>query len=441
MKKRSDLPVFDQNVEIEKVVQGGFGFVRSPHGIVFVNDAYPGDIGRLVNIKKKKGVFFADFECHNTNQFSRIEVDCGVSDRCGGCDYLDVSPADRLALKKMIFLDQYERISRTYPEQVLNVDAIHFFERDYAEQSRRARLHVDTDGQIGFYGRGSRKVIEFDSCRRLMPALNQAIDDLKEQAVPTNTDLALLANQVGDVTLAITEHAHRFDMETWLSWCESTLEHTCLKGVSIHEADGAVITSAGQVEIGGVIGGKQHTVAKTHASLFAQGLYGAAEEIVDICRKGLNRISDKMGAPSVVELFSGSGELTLPLADLSASWHAIEGHTAAVHMLRQNIKEASMLEKVKAEVCFVDGRTFDLPKCDVVIADPPRKGFMHLDQLLLRQSVKPKYWFHISCDVATGLRDVSFLLGQGYVLNELHVLDAFNRTKHMEFVSILSYEN
>ncbi len=73
---------------------------------------------------------------------------------------------------------------------------------------------------------------------------------------------------------------------------------------------------------------------------------------------------------------------------------------------------------------------------DVVVVDPPRKG---CDSMLLDtiENMAPKRLVYVSCDPATLARDVKILVGKGFKLEKVAVVDQFSHSGHIEVVTCL----
>jgi 23S rRNA (uracil1939-C5)-methyltransferase len=72
----------------------------------------------------------------------------------------------------------------------------------------------------------------------------------------------------------------------------------------------------------------------------------------------------------------------------------------------------------------------------LIVMDPPRAGIgPEVCTLLLR--VRAPELVYVSCDPVTLARDLKQLTEGGYTLSELHLVDMFPQTFHMETVAVL----
>jgi 23S rRNA (uracil1939-C5)-methyltransferase len=74
---------------------------------------------------------------------------------------------------------------------------------------------------------------------------------------------------------------------------------------------------------------------------------------------------------------------------------------------------------------------------DYVVADPPRGG---MGEAVARAvaALKAPQFTYVSCDPATLARDLRALGQAGYRIRELHLLDVFPQTFHIETVALLA---
>jgi 23S rRNA (uracil1939-C5)-methyltransferase len=76
----------------------------------------------------------------------------------------------------------------------------------------------------------------------------------------------------------------------------------------------------------------------------------------------------------------------------------------------------------------------DRPK--LVVMDPPRAG-VGAEVCALLARVKAEEMVYVSCDPVTLSRDLKAMVDSGYMLVELHLVDMFPQTFHLETVVML----
>jgi tRNA/tmRNA/rRNA uracil-C5-methylase (TrmA/RlmC/RlmD family) len=135
---------------------------------------------------------------------------------------------------------------------------------------------------------------------------------------------------------------------------------------------------------------------------------------------------------SAVDLYSGVGFFSRPLAELFETVTAIEGSDAAHECAKRNVPANVTL--VNAPVEWWVER---MPRADFVFLDPPRSGARRnvIDAIAERTNAMVCF---LACDPVTFARDASRLIASGWRLASLDLLDLFPNTHHVE--TLASFE-
>jgi 23S rRNA (uracil1939-C5)-methyltransferase len=144
---------------------------------------------------------------------------------------------------------------------------------------------------------------------------------------------------------------------------------------------------------------------------------------------------------SILDLFCGMGNFSIPLAMQSASLLGIEGQRSAIRCARKNSERAGLTNTLfekspiheRCQTLATEGRSFDC-----VVIDPPRQGAPGLARQLT--TLTRKRLVYISCDPATLCRDLGELSGSGFRIKMLQPVDMFPQTHHIETVALLEKE-
>jgi len=140
------------------------------------------------------------------------------------------------------------------------------------------------------------------------------------------------------------------------------------------------------------------------------------------------------GARRVVDLFSGVGNLSLPLAASGMHVHGAEVNVASVRAANANAKRLHLDARYEQVDLF---KSFDVGSfvgADVLLIDPPRKGARNICRLLPR--LMPQKVILIHCDVISAHGDAVAMMQQGYRLKALRALDLFPYSGHVESMSL-----
>ena len=142
----------------------------------------------------------------------------------------------------------------------------------------------------------------------------------------------------------------------------------------------------------------------------------------------------------VLELYSGAGLLTQPLAAAvgpTGSVQAFEGVRMAVEDARANLRDFPWATSRTASVDVRRAAGFLAGSPDVIVADPPRAGLgIALAQALARSSARTIVL--VSCDPASMARDVAAMIETGREVRSIRSVDMFPNTHHFETVVSLS---
>jgi 23S rRNA (uracil1939-C5)-methyltransferase len=145
------------------------------------------------------------------------------------------------------------------------------------------------------------------------------------------------------------------------------------------------------------------------------------------------------GAETVIDLYSGTGAISLLLARRCRRVYGIEVAAAAVADAVGNARVNGIdnCTFLTGEVRYVlPALLRDGVRADVVVADPPRAGF-HPKALAALVTLAPARLVYVSCNPATLARDVGELLRHGYRLEWVQPVDMFPQTPHIEAVARL----
>jgi 23S rRNA (uracil1939-C5)-methyltransferase len=142
------------------------------------------------------------------------------------------------------------------------------------------------------------------------------------------------------------------------------------------------------------------------------------------------------GRETVLDLYAGTGAISLLLARQARAVYGIELVPAAIEDAARNARENGI-----TNCTFLPGEVRHvLPdllargvRADVVVADPPRAGF-HPKALRSLAQLAAQRIVYVSCNPATLARDLQTLCGAGYRLTAVQPVDMFPHTPHIEVV-------
>ncbi len=140
----------------------------------------------------------------------------------------------------------------------------------------------------------------------------------------------------------------------------------------------------------------------------------------------------------VIDLFSGCGTFTLPLAE-GAEVRAVESDAAMLAALDAGWRAAAGLHRVTTERRDLFRRpvlAIELDRFDAVSLDPPRAGAEAQTREIARSKVTRVSY--VSCDPATFARDAAILVAAGFAIGRLLPVDQFRWSGHVELAAAFS---
>lgn len=373
-------------VEIERILPGGYGLAHAEGKTIFVALSAPGDRLRVRVERQQGNVLFASIEEILVASPVRIEPPCPYFGRCGGCDFQQLAYENQLAAKAEIIRDCLHRIARVeVPEIVVTPSP-----RDWRYRMR-AMWQIDQDERtIGYYERGSRRVCDVVDCAVLMPELQETLERVRKtewhEFPPDLKHLEVVAGENG-VSLA-PEFA---EFET------RELELTIL--------------------------GERYSY---NAEAFFQINPALLAPLIEFA------LGDVTG-DLAIDLYSGVGLFTLPLARRFKGVVAVEGNPIASRFADRNLDRAGLenVRVVNAGVAeWFRPRTL---RADFILLDPPRAGAESAVIKGILDFAAPRVTY-VSCDPATLARDLKKLIAGGYAIESLRAFDLFPQTHHVETV-------
>ena len=449
---------------IESLAYGGKGIARVDDFVIFVKNAIPGQKVRALLYRKRKG--FGEARPLEIISESKYVVDspCEHFPVCGGCKVQQLDYAEQLAQKKQQVENIFQRqagLSDFSLDEVIPAEHIFNYRNkmEFTFSNKRWVLqgepeNADRDFALGMHiPKRWDKILNIDTCH-LMPKLGNEIlnkakslaQELKLKPYDQRTHNGFLrylsfrfGHHTGDILVNIVTSYENTDLLKPMvdglidSFPQIT---TVVNNINTRKAD----VSFGEYEL--LLHGKPVLEEKIgdlmfeiSANSFFQTNTVMAEKLYQTALDG----ADLTGEEVVYDLYSGTGSISLFLAQKAKEVHGFEVIVSAVEDATRNAVN-NQIGNVKFHVANLDnffkfskGKKY--PKPDVIVVDPPRAG-MHKFMTDYLPKFEAKKIIYISCNPTTQARDTEVLIKKGYELNRLTFVDMFPHTPHIETVGV-----
>lgn len=439
------LPPFP--LTLTEVAPGGDAVGRRDDGlVVFVPGGTPGDEVLVQLVRSHRSYAHGRLLRLLTPGPLRVSPPCalalpaqnGASAACGGCPLMAMGREAQLAAKQA----WVTRAMRQLPIETRPILA------PAADQGYRLRARLLLrDGRLGFAAAGSHHGSQPSTCPVLLPALSRVLFERCQVLIPALGEGGALSGLAGwhngqpAIHLALEPASpSRTALGTLRQGLAQLLSTGDIVGASLRTAS----APSAEPELHGV----------PYISLLPPGdpealgpLWGAASGFAQACQAGhtllprlvaeaTRAIADSdgtTGLPRVLELFSGSGNLSRALCRLTDELICVEGDAAAVDRARAALGTKPRLLAEPVTDALRRLRREAKPPT-VIVLDPPRAGAAEAMPLIAE--LAPRRVVYVSCDVMTLARDLGQLRAHGYVPRYVQPIDLMPHTAEIECIAV-----
>jgi len=427
-----------EQATIRDVTTDGRGVADIPGKTVFVDSALSGETVRFQRLKKRKNFDSAGLIDVVERSPLRVDAPCENFGICGGCSLQHMAPAAQLDLKQTALMEQLSRIGGVEPAEVLSPLA-----GEPLGYRRRARLgarYVEKKGRllVGFREKHKPYIADMHSCETLVPRLSALIEELSTLIAQLS-----IVRQVPQIELSLGDNA--------LGIVIRVMDAPSIADVELLREFEARVDAIVWLQTGGPDSLQLLTPAKDvpelHYCLDEYGLtlrFGTLDFIQ--VNHAMNQkmigqalaLADPQPDDSVLDLFCGIGNFSLPLAQRAGRVVGVEIDPRMVARAKANaeLNDLSTAEFFAADLSKADedpswwGDGFDL-----VVIDPPRSGA--LEVLAKVAAAGARKIVYVSCHPGSLARDAGILCNEyGYTLKAAGAMDMFPQTAHVEAMAL-----
>ncbi len=401
---------------IERLGAQGDGIAMHDGQQVFVPFTLPGEIVRAeIDGDRARVVEIV------TVAPDRAAPRCSQYGECGGCSLQHLSDAAYASFKRdhLAMHLSYAGIKAEIAPTIMA-----------PPHSRRRAIFAAhrTQGRIviGFHGRRSHRIVPIADCAVIRPALQKLLPGLQAIAAiaaPPRDALTLAATEtLTGIDLAITGASPSLSADRRAALAQAadelSLARLSINGEVAMERTPPILRMGG-IDVVPPPGG------------FLQATQESETAMVNLVCEALD------GASKVVDLFSGAGTFTLPLA-AHASVHAVEGEVAGLQALGRAIRKVRGIKPItteKRDLFRQPLSQIDLSRFDGAVIDPPRAGAEAQTRELARSGIRQIAM--VSCNAQTFARDLKIMVEAGFRIERLTPIDQFLWSPHVEIVAAL----
>jgi 23S rRNA (uracil1939-C5)-methyltransferase len=436
---RSREPV---ELTIDRLSHEGRGIAVHEGRVVFVEGALPGErvMARITGTRSTWAE--AVTEELLTKSTERVDPPCPHYGVCGGCALQHLDSRAQLAFKERMVHEKLSHSAGTDQYEVLPV--ISSNTEGYRRKARLAVRHVSKKERVlvGFRERHSSFIADMQSCvvletrvGKLLPELAALVSSMQASRLIPQIEVA-----VGDFLPGQPSHALVFRHLAPLAPADllQLEQFGQAQDIDIYLQPKGPETVHKHWPAGSP---ERLYYSQPHFGLefafhpmdFTQVNAGVNQAMV-IAAIGLLELQADDG---VLDLFSGLGNFTLPLATRAAHVTGVEGVDAMVlrgqeNAARNGIDNVSFL---RADLAAPPAQHAWLRQgFDKVLLDPPRSGALEVLPAVV--TAAPGRIVYVSCNPATLARDTEYLQENGYRLKAAGAMDMFPHTSHVEAMAL-----
>lgn len=401
------------SLRVETPVYGGFSLGRDGK-VIFIKGAIPGEFVEVTIKETRKDYSIGEVtRVLEPSEFRRIPP-CPYFGICGGCQLQYIEYERQVTIKEEILKESLQRIGGIEIENLSSLTDNEFFYR------HRVQFKVSPDGKIGFFKEGTREVVPVDGCLIIIEQINNLLLKLKEIDLRGAKELHVISGDT--ISILIKGNIREETVQA--------ITDSGVSGIAFENGD-----SIGKDYITLDLEGLKYTVTPWG---FFQGHWSLNKKVVSLILEKLLPLENK----KVLDLYSGAGNFSLPLAKQASEVVAIEENPYAIedgrrNIMINNIRNCLFIQSPVDDI-FKDrrkARFFEGRRYDITILDPPRPGLSsELCKRLL--DLGSERIVYVSCNPSTLARDLKKMKDK-YDIESVYMIDFFPNTYHIEAVTFL----
>lgn len=425
-------------VNIERLSHDGRGIGHLNGMVSFIANALPQETVTVLLHQKHPTYYEGTATDWITQSDQRITPPCPHFGVCGGCQLQYMSTAQQVQFKMDALLQQLQHFGNIQPISILPP----LLSTDYGYR-RKARLGVKFVIKkdrllIGFREKKSRYLADLESCAILHPKIGMHFDALRDCIGHLSIvhDIPQVEVAMGDDDCALVfRHMKPFSEDDLMQLKNFGAEHAF--HIYLQPNAPEPITKLWPAD-------HNERISYTLPDQALQFLFHPLDFTqinLEMNRAMINQaitLLNPTATESVLDLFCGIGNFSLPLAQKAKSVLGVEGSAEMVERAYENARH-NKIDNVNFIAANLQDETYAAEwlhqQFDKILLDPPRTGakeiLPHIDKW------QPSRIVYVSCNPATLARDAGDLVHRyHYQLTSLGIMNMFPHTSHVEAIAV-----
>jgi len=436
-------------VRVEGFSHEGRGLATINGQKIFIEGALKGELANIELLNRRKKIWQAKVVDVLEASSNRQPPPCKYASLCGGCSLQHIQSQTQIEMKQATLVNHMAHFGQCHFDQL--APALQASTLGYRRKARLGVRFVAKKNKVlvGFREKNSSFLTNMDSCEVLdervghsLVGIQELITQLEAKRSIPQIEVAASEAQVALVFRHL-EPLGSSDILAIVDFCQSKSFHCFLQpgnAQSIHRVWPELAENQ-------AIGDERLYYYQPefdlklafHPSDFTQVNAEINEQMVQQAVNWLE-LTDQ---DTVLDLFCGLGNFTLPVARVAADVVGIEVSDTMVKRGYENaaINQITNVRFIAADLMTATGVDNvpweELP--NKIVIDPPRSGAELICEKLKHVSIERLVY--VSCNSATLARDTAILESGGLKCIRLGMLDMFPHTHHSEAMALFVRAN
>jgi 23S rRNA (uracil1939-C5)-methyltransferase len=433
-KQLSETPI---KVTIESLAHDGRGVAHVDGKVIFIDEALPGEDVEFIYTESRKDYAEGKVSTLLTSSVDRVDPQCVHFGVCGGCSFQHVESTAQIRIKQELLIEQFKRIGKVEITELWPpLDGPHW---GYRRKARMGVKYVAKKNRVlvGFRERRHPYLAEIDSCIVMHPIVGTKLLALGEMisGLTIRDKIPQIEVAIGDdqcvLSFRVLEPATADDQQRMRIFGHEHNMSLCLQS----KGPDTIVPLDGEPEVIPTYAlPDQDLEFKFKPAMFTQVNYEINKQMINRVLETLNLNKND----SVLDLFCGLGNFTLPMAKLAGRVVGVEGDLPLVNHAKENARHNNVtnVEFFAADLSKdLSDHFWAKQKYNKIMLDPSRAGASEVLHHLKKW--QPEQIVYVSCNPSTLARDAGILVNElGYKLVKAGVMNMFPQTGHVESMAL-----